>query len=67
MLLIEDAAQAHGAMSDGRKAGSIRRRGGLQFFPGTKNLGALGDGGAVVTNDARWPKGLQRCATTVPT
>ena len=48
--VIEDAAQAHGAMYKGRKAGSLGDAAGFSFYPG-KNLGALGDGGAVTTNN----------------
>lgn len=48
--LIEDAAQAHGAMDAGQRVGSWGRLGCFSFYP-TKNLGAIGDGGIVVTND----------------
>jgi aminotransferase EvaB len=47
--LIEDCAQAHGAMVNERKVGSFGTVGCFSFYP-TKNLGALGDGGAVITN-----------------
>ena len=51
LTVIEDAAQAIGAEYKGRRAGSIGHYGCLSFFP-SKNLGAAGDGGMVVTNDA---------------
>jgi dTDP-3-amino-3,4,6-trideoxy-alpha-D-glucose transaminase len=50
LLLVEDAAQAHGARWDGASVGSIGHAAAFSFYPG-KNLGALGDGGAVVTTD----------------
>lgn len=50
LLVIEDAAQAHGAEYKGRRAGSIGDLGCFSFYPG-KNLGAYGEGGAVVSND----------------
>ncbi len=50
LKVIEDSAQAHGAMYKGKKVGSIGDIGTFSFYPG-KNLGAYGDGGAIVTND----------------
>lgn len=50
LKLIEDAAQAHGAIYNGKKTGSLGDAAGFSFYPG-KNLGALGDGGCIVTND----------------
>ena len=50
VLVLEDSAQAHGASFNGRRAGSWGDASGFSFYPG-KNLGALGDAGAITTND----------------
>lgn len=59
LRVIEDAAQAHGAVYQGRRAGSLGDAAAFSFYPG-KNLGALGDGGAVTTNDAELAERLRR-------
>lgn len=51
LLVLEDSAQAHGASIQGRKAGNWGNASGFSFYPG-KNLGALGDAGAITTNDS---------------
>lgn len=50
LKIIEDSAQAHGAIYQGKKTGNLGDAAGFSFYPG-KNLGCLGDGGAVTTND----------------
>ncbi|PWU25274.1 MAG: erythromycin biosynthesis sensory transduction protein eryC1 [Candidatus Rokuibacteriota bacterium] len=51
LFVLEDSAQAHGAADDGRRAGSFGRAAAFSFYP-SKNLGALGDGGAITTDDS---------------
>ena len=50
LIVIEDAAQAHGAKYKGKNAGNLGDAAGFSFYPG-KNLGAMGDAGAITTND----------------
>ena len=52
LIVIEDAAQAHGARYKGRRAGSVGHAAAFSFYP-SKNLGALGDGGMITTSDDR--------------
>ena len=62
LKLVEDNAQAHGCLySDGRMTGSIGDAAGHSFYPG-KNLGALGDGGAVTTNNDELAKAVRALA-----
>ena len=62
LKLVEDNAQAHGCKhTDGRMTGSIGDAAGHSFYPG-KNLGALGDGGAVTTNDEELAKAIRALA-----
>jgi dTDP-4-amino-4,6-dideoxygalactose transaminase len=58
LVVIEDACQAHGARYKGRRVGSLGDAAAFSFYP-SKNLGACGDGGMVVTNDEEAAKSLQ--------
>jgi dTDP-3-amino-3,4,6-trideoxy-alpha-D-glucose transaminase len=57
--LLEDAAQAHGALHKQQRCGAVGTAGCFSFYP-SKNLGALGDGGAIVTSDSELAKRLRR-------
>lgn len=57
LLVIEDAAQTHGAVLNSKKSGNLSDAAGFSFYPG-KNLGALGDAGAITTNDDALAKTL---------
>lgn len=60
LLIVEDAAQAHGAMYENKKkAGNLSNAAAFSFYP-TKNLGALGDAGAIATNDAKLAEVLKK-------
>ena len=61
LLILEDAAQAHGAQQQQRKAGNWGHAAGFSFYPG-KNLGALGDAGAITTNDTQLANTLRSLA-----
>src|SRR6185436_3694839 len=59
LIVIEDAAQAHGAEYKERRAGSMGQLACFSFYPG-KNLGAYGEGGAVVTSDEQYVEPMKQ-------
>ena len=67
LVVVEDAAQAHGARYQGKRCGSLGNAAAFSFYPG-KNLGAIGDGGAIVTDDdslAQWCRAARNYGSTV--
>lgn len=58
LKVIEDSAQSHGAIQNGKRSGALGDASGFSFYPG-KNLGALGDGGAITTDDDKLAATLQ--------
>jgi len=61
LLIIEDSAQSHGACFKAKKAGNLGNASGFSFYPG-KNLGALGDAGAVTTNNTKLANAIRALA-----
>lgn len=61
LLIIEDSAQAHGAAYEGKRSGNLGNASGFSFYP-SKNLGALGDAGAVTTNDGTFAEVVRALA-----
>ena len=61
LKVVEDSAQAHGAIYRGRRTGNLGDASGFSFYPG-KNLGCMGDGGAVTTNDDELAKKIRAIA-----
>ena len=61
LKIIEDSAQAHGSLYQGKRAGNLGDASGFSFYPG-KNLGAMGDGGCITTNDDELAKKVRAIA-----
>lgn len=62
LLVVEDCAQAHGARLNRQRVGTFGHLAAFSFYP-TKNLGACGDGGAILTDDRQWAERLKRIRT----
>jgi dTDP-4-amino-4,6-dideoxygalactose transaminase len=62
LLLIEDAAEAHGAEIAGRRVGGLGRIATFSFY--ANKIITTGEGGMLTTDDARWPRAAACCATT---